>query len=1558
MPKDCVHILTNSKGEQKRFANSTEFIKYLSDGGFKEIKETQVIQQPQDEGTASGNELVASKESIPATTEVNKNSEQASEIKVGELIDKPITYNGKKATLYQDGQTVVAKIEGEPKEFELGNIDEIKDKPISDFNIQHETSVVSFDDNGDIKVRDESYKNNYSDPLAAINHDENGNVVSVNLETADGKKRTFRGNIAEDIAYQIHLKEINKNNEIKNEFEQFINSDEPTSKEINDAGLSEVTETKPTENNAKVQRTKAQPKTVEPIPVPEIKENTIEVKLPDAIEPVTVNNSGTESQKTEPIVEDNPPPEPPVSDIQDSGTGDKNTVGVSHAALTDLAQRLGLKEPERGTYINPETYADRGRKLLEAGADPEEINNPNNTLHDRIAIGRAHLEDLVKTADEAIKSGGVESPEFEAAQKALNEYASKVKALGTDAHRAMVSLQGERDLDTNSFTAVRKSVEDLTGKAPSKEQDAKIKDLTEQNQSLKTKAEEAEAKLIQETDKAFKAGVEEGKKKSNTDKAKNIANKFRKLKTKPFVFKDENGNTIDIQKMGIDWNDLVELGAKAIEKTGEIADGIAEILDKVKDAEWYKALSEKDRISLEKQLTAHYEDAISETPEAKKVKALQKQLENIQRGIVKQKGITIEDTPAIKDLKDEIFDAKKNLGLIKSKPVTEVKVKEKITEEQKRINRLEKELEDLQQGVVKQHADKFEDTPKIKDLKDKIFEAKKDLGLISSKVKTVKETDYGMKETPEVKNIKRLEKQLEDLQNGIAKQSDAVKRKLSDREKELQDQIFEAKKNLGLVPSKDLPKAKINKTSEQIKLDKLQKELEDLQQGIVKQKAEKPEDTQAVKDLKEKILEEKEKLGLRPSKMEKPEDEISPEQKNINRLQKELDRLQTEGKLKSKTDSREITDEEKILQDQIKSEQNKIKLKKLQQDFLNKKDNKFSTDEAKSIWDYAKSEYLDNGVSFRDMIGQVANDLGLSWRQITEAVTTPKTKRISDEMWKRQGEYRRNQNATKNWIADQNKSKAIKALKFIPDKLRGLAVFGHGGIFVGTHSGMNLFMPSTWNKVLPAFIRGWKYAYGNEANYQRDIEELKNKPNYGIAQRAGLKNNPERVNVEEFQKSQSAFGKLGLAGEKGFNAIKVLRQDLFDYHYNKLSQAEKADPESAKSIARLINNATGATNLNIPEWINEVTFAGGMEAARWGKLTRNPVEATNTAIRAILKPESASVGDRVFAKVWARRVGEQLATYGALLALNAALQSKIDPKNKTNITDPTKGAWLKFKFGDKTLDLTSGMISVATFISSLINDSIKNKKERRGDSVLQSDAKNTFGYLRGKLSPGYGTALDLKTGTDFAGNTLPYNSDKPQAGKRQLSWLEYAEQKLPLPVAEAFTIMRQSAQDNGMEKPQLENIMDGIMAGGVSFATGFRMGETKEKPTPYTEADNQDPVFKYFLDKGMALPNTSLQSEKIKDEATLTVKKISEYPKEIQDTYQQTHKDKLKEELSNIEDEGTVYVNKYGEISLNNSGGLEEINLDKLNTKQLSEVLHLAQAEATKKAKKEVFGGQ
>lgn len=177
---------------------------------------------------------------------------------VSDMLDKRVVINGQPAILYKepDSTSIVARIVGTNRIVELGNADEISSMPASAFKMTTEQSVVSLSRGGNIVVRGSEYVNNYTDPLAAINTNEDGDIVSVTLDTPDGKKRTFRGQVAEDIAYQIQLKNISQDATASAEFEQFLESE--AGPEIAAAETAAASETQAAGTDQKVSREKAE----------------------------------------------------------------------------------------------------------------------------------------------------------------------------------------------------------------------------------------------------------------------------------------------------------------------------------------------------------------------------------------------------------------------------------------------------------------------------------------------------------------------------------------------------------------------------------------------------------------------------------------------------------------------------------------------------------------------------------------------------------------------------------------------------------------------------------------------------------------------------------------------------------------------------------------------------------------------------------------------------------------------------------------------------------------------------------------------------------------------------------------------------------------------------------------------------------------------------------------------------------------------------------------------------------------------------------------------------
>jgi len=133
-----------------------------------------------------------------------------------DAVDKGGVYvrDGEKGSFVIDGKTIT--FETKDKIFEIGNIDDLSKKNLIDFGIEKENPLnIDVNDNYNVNIDGKEYVNPYSNKdtelNSAINYDKNGNILSVTLETPNGVKRTFRGQLAQEIGYRYKFKQFEKN---------------------------------------------------------------------------------------------------------------------------------------------------------------------------------------------------------------------------------------------------------------------------------------------------------------------------------------------------------------------------------------------------------------------------------------------------------------------------------------------------------------------------------------------------------------------------------------------------------------------------------------------------------------------------------------------------------------------------------------------------------------------------------------------------------------------------------------------------------------------------------------------------------------------------------------------------------------------------------------------------------------------------------------------------------------------------------------------------------------------------------------------------------------------------------------------------------------------------------------------------------------------------------------------------------------------------------------------------------------------------------------------------
>lgn len=180
------------------------------------------------EGTISEQELREEVEKAKTSVDVEqvKAEEKPPAPTTGELIGKRVTYKGQKGYVYEEGARVEFETD-EGKIYELGSTEEVASKSSEELGLVEELPEIEATGENTFNIRGKEYANNYSDPTQAVNRNEEGDVISVNLETSKGEKRTFKGQVAQDLAYEIEMSQTNQE-----AFNEYLETNEQARAEI------------------------------------------------------------------------------------------------------------------------------------------------------------------------------------------------------------------------------------------------------------------------------------------------------------------------------------------------------------------------------------------------------------------------------------------------------------------------------------------------------------------------------------------------------------------------------------------------------------------------------------------------------------------------------------------------------------------------------------------------------------------------------------------------------------------------------------------------------------------------------------------------------------------------------------------------------------------------------------------------------------------------------------------------------------------------------------------------------------------------------------------------------------------------------------------------------------------------------------------------------------------------------------------------------------------------------------------------------------------------------
>jgi hypothetical protein len=496
------------------------------------------------------------------------------------------------------------------------------------------------------------------------------------------------------------------------------------------------------------------------------------------------------------------------------------------------------------------------------------------------------------------------------------------------------------------------------------------------------------------------------------------------------------------------------------------------------------------------------------------------------------------------------------------------------------------------------------------------------------------------------------------------------------------------------------------------------------------------------------------------------------------------------------------------------------------------------------VWQLAK-QYLDDGsTDYDDIVHSVAADTGQPVNEVRRQLTQPKGMGpITNDMYAKLSNRRAMISNAKNWVQNEATPGWLRFLKSVPRVFFQNKVFGHGTVGMITHAGLNIFNPTAWDTYWPNFMRQFKLLgyHDRGAFHEQMMQNLVRDPNFVTARRAGLANDPMRI-TDDYQQPPILgwLGKMGLSGNKGFDALKLFRQDRFNQIWDDMPLSLK-NPDMAKLVADAINHATGVVSSKLPNAASVTFFAPKLELSRWAFMIGDQAKAS----KVLLNWENETPEAKHAALSTLKQLAAVAATYLGLLAINQGLLSAADSKQKVNFTNPRQPDFLSFKALGYRFGLVSPMIAMVRLFADLLHDSMGSRTPFEQTESRASEMYSDAGkYVRGKFSPFAGDVADVVSQADYSGRPLPFSNDRVPAalarnGVGKYTYPEYlSEQFTPIPVSEAVKEVWGKA---GMSSADMNKWAGALMTGLLAGGTGARMtpDDAHGAPTPPLHASHR-----------------------------------------------------------------------------------------------------------------------
>ena len=661
---------------------------------------------------------------------------------------------------------------------------------------------------------------------------------------------------------------------------------------------------------------------------------------------------------------------------------------------------------------------------------------------------------------------------------------------------------------------------------------------------------------------------------------------------------------------------------------------------------------------------------------------------------------------------------------------------------------------------------------------------------------------------PEVAELEKLAQQRDSLQAELGQMRETAK-KVEDLEKAVAEK--ERKIKEGNLSTKGVAQNRPSVES----VEKLKQQRDALNRELTKARTEAKKPSEAeqiakkVEAIKKTIAEKKEQL--RTGDIEAKGQKVSrPEVGPIEEAKQELDRV-----------NKDLADARKAARDA---------------------ENAPEKGSVADVWQRAK-DYLEAGEDdFDDLRHKIAADTGLPVSEVTKKLAGPKKVRVmTNEMYSKMSKRRDLIQQANYWLKQTAQPGWQRLLSKVPRAFFTAKVFGHGTVGMITHAGINMFDPTEWGIYWPEFVKQYKMIgwHDQAAFHERAMQDLSRDRNYVTARRAGLANSVTKA-LDDYEKGvmsgNTIIGKLGMAGNRGFDTLKIYRQARFNQTWDALTP-EMRTPEMAKLLADDVNHSTGYVKANFPKAASNALFAPKLEASRWAFLAGDSIRDAKT----FADWKTATPEERLTALSNVKRKAIIAGTYLTLLAANQGLLEATDSKQKVNFTNPRKPDFLAFKGAGYELGVISPTIGLFRYLSNMVHASL----EKRAGSELKDSRAEEMGnlttkYIRAKLSPFASVVADVASQADYQGRPLPFSSDKlpsylRKEGVDKYSYREYiGEHVAPIPVEDAI---HEVWGNQGMSAKRINDWMAALAVFAIVGGTGARVSKDTQPEQDAKAAD-------------------------------------------------------------------------------------------------------------------------